>query len=322
LATQKKVTQVEANAKRDVQGTKFVPTAENKKKSSTQRIIALVSWVLAIAAEAAIIFWQLKQDPLNMVLIIILLVVTAVLAIAGSLLWKNANKLDPASKSEPVKFFIQNQLGFFISLIAFVPLIVLVLTNKNMDGKQKGIVAGIAAVLLVIAGYFGLDLNAPSVEEYSSPAYVVEGLMGEDQVYWTESGEKLHLYDSCSYINSSRTDEIFSGTVAAANNDHERNEICKRCLNEAIEEHPDAWTKLQKGDTSSSSGSDTSSDAGSDAGSGTTGGDTDSDTSGSGAASDGTTEDSATGDGATSEGASGENTGSSTSTSTTGAASQ
>ena len=96
-------------------------------------------------------FWVLKRSwkgdeaTVNMVVLIAAIVVIAVFAIVGSLLWKKANRADPASRSEPVRFFIQNQLGVIIAIIAFLPLIVLIFTNKNMGGQQKAIAGGIGS---------------------------------------------------------------------------------------------------------------------------------------------------------------------------------
>jgi hypothetical protein len=47
-------------------------------------------------------------------------------------------------------------------------LIIVILTNKNLSGKQKGILGGIAGAALVIAGLVGVDFNPPSIEEYTS----------------------------------------------------------------------------------------------------------------------------------------------------------
>ncbi|HQI71472.1 MAG TPA: hypothetical protein PLT47_12020, partial [Bacteroidales bacterium] len=57
--------------------------------------------------------------------------------IIGSLQWKKANRFDPASEKDKIRFFIQNQLGAIISIIAFLPLIILIFTNKNMTGSKK-----------------------------------------------------------------------------------------------------------------------------------------------------------------------------------------
>ena len=74
------------------------PPPEAKQQATTSRIIALVLWALAIAGEVFAIFWMLKQTPINMVLLIVAIVVIGILAVIGDLLWKRANRLDPASR--------------------------------------------------------------------------------------------------------------------------------------------------------------------------------------------------------------------------------
>ena len=176
--------------------------------------------MLAIGTEAFAIFYVLKQNPVNLVLLIILLVVIGALAVGGSLLWKRANRLDPARKSDKVRFFVQNQLGAIITVIAFLPLIILIFTNKNMDGKQKGIAGAIAIVLLLVAGYFGLSLNPPSVEQYTAETQTVVELTGQNLVFWTKSGEVYHLCEDASAVNlESEDNTIYSGTVADAHAD-------------------------------------------------------------------------------------------------------
>src|SRR6476620_1274915 len=133
------------------------------------RIFAALSWIIAIGTEIAgiVLLRQHKFDHGNLPLLIGLLVVIAVFAIAGSLLWKAANKQDPASKSDPVRFFVQNQLGAIITVIAFLPLIVLIFLDKDMDPKNKKIAGGLGAVLAVAATLIGVDFNPPSVEQYT-----------------------------------------------------------------------------------------------------------------------------------------------------------
>ncbi len=133
------------------------------------RIFAMLSWIVAIGTEFAgiVLFRQHKFDHGNLPLLIGLLVVIAISAIAGSLMWKAANKHDPASKSEPVKFFIQNQLGAIITVLAFLPLIVLIFMDKDMDPKNKKIAGGVGAALAVAATLIGIDFNPPSVEQYT-----------------------------------------------------------------------------------------------------------------------------------------------------------
>jgi hypothetical protein len=138
------------------------------------RIFAWLCWAVAIGGEIAGIY-LLKQHKFdaggagngNLPLLIGLLVGIAVFAIAGSMLWKAANRHDPASKADGFRFFVQNQLGAIITLIAFLPLIALILMDKDMDPKNKQIAGGIGAVLALVATLLGVNLKPPSVEQYT-----------------------------------------------------------------------------------------------------------------------------------------------------------
>jgi hypothetical protein len=217
----KKVVRVETDAaEAEEAASDWEPTPASKSKATGFRVIAWILWVLAIGTEAFAIFYVLRQNPVNLVLLIILLVVIGALAVGGSLLWKRANLFDPARRSDKVRFFVQNQLGAIITVIAFLPLIILIFTNKNMDGKQKGIAGVIAIVLLLVAGYFGLSLNPPSVEQYTAETQTVVELTGQNLVYWTKSGEVYHLCEDASAVNlDSQDNTIYSGTVADAHAD-------------------------------------------------------------------------------------------------------
>lgn len=193
------------------------PTPEAKKQATTFRLIAGGLWLLAIAGEAFAIFWVLRQVPVNMVLLIALIVVIGALAIGGSFLWKKANRLDPASKEDTVRFFVQNQLGAIIAVIAFLPLIILVFTNKNMDGKQKALAGIIAIVIGGGAIALGVDYNPPSVEQYTEESNTIEQLTGQDLVYWTKSGSVFHVCAEVPDVNKESKDgQIYEGTVADA----------------------------------------------------------------------------------------------------------
>ncbi|MFV0479954.1 MAG: hypothetical protein ACK5LZ_05230 [Anaerorhabdus sp.] len=243
--TNKKVVNVDTTENREkAQNTnvpEFKPSEENKAKAGKFRLFASIAWVLAILGEIGAIY-LLSKPPINTVVLIVLVVAIMLLAILGSQLWKKANRLDPASKKDKVRFFIQNQLGVIITAIAFIPLIVLIFLNKDMDKKQKGLVGGIAVVALVIAGYFGIDFNAPSIEEYTEQAQEVVDLTGQDYVYWTTSGTRYHLYSDCSYINTSATTEIFEGTVAQSRALKNITELCSRCRDRWQDENPSSET--------------------------------------------------------------------------------
>ncbi len=217
----KKVVRVESDAAEiEEAAADWKPAPEAKGKATTFRVIAAILWILAIGTEVFAILFVLRQEPVNLVLLIILLVVIGALALGGSLLWKRANRLDPARRSDKARFFIQNQLGAIITVIAFLPLIILIFTNKNMDGKQKGIAGAIAIVLLLVAGYFGATINPPSVEQYTAETQTVVDLTGQNLVFWTKSGEVYHLCEDASAVNlESEDNTIYSGTVADAHAD-------------------------------------------------------------------------------------------------------
>jgi len=233
----KKITRIESKEPASSSTTeKFIPTEENKSKATTFRIIAIISWLLAIGAEVFAIV-KLREVPVNTTWLIILIVVALIFAVTGSLLWKKANRLDPASEKEKVKFFIQNQLGLIISIIAFLPLVILIFTNKNLSGKQKGLVGTIAVIALLIAGITGIDFNPPSQEQYLEQTREVEMLNDDvNHVYWTRYGKSYHLYPDCSYINTDRTDEIFEGTVSQARELKNITDLCDRCEQRARKE--------------------------------------------------------------------------------------
>lgn len=219
----------------------WVPTAEAKKKATAFRWTAAALWALAIAGEAVGIFWLLRQrvvttegglerDPDSGLLqeqvassafpqwafitLLVLLVVIAALSITGSVLWKKANRLDPAKKSDTVRFFVQNQLGAIIAIIAFLPLIILIFLNKDMDKGQKATAGIVGIVLALIATYVGVDFNPPSVEKYTADQSTVIQLLGSDEVSWVAGGSVYHVCDEVSDIQTGS--EIMTGTTAEA----------------------------------------------------------------------------------------------------------
>ena len=154
----------------EVDVTKEWRATQGQKSAATRlRIFAAISWVIAIGTEVfgIVLLRQHKFDHGNMPLLIGLLVAIAVFAIAGSLMWKAANKHDPASKADSARFFFQNQLGAIITVIAFLPLLVLIFMDKDMDPKNKKIAGGIGVALAALATVIGVDFNPPSTEQYT-----------------------------------------------------------------------------------------------------------------------------------------------------------
>jgi len=234
----------------------WAATQDQKGKAKKLRLFAGLSWFVAIATEIAAIILILK-DKFNqggLALMIGLLVVIAVFAIAGSLMWKKANRHDPASKSEPVKFFIQNQLGVIITVIAFLPLLAMIFLDKDMDPRTKKIAGGVGVGLAALASVMGIDFKPPSVEQYTqdmnacaaqikakepttacSPAVaeqaqdiaedseaVAQATGGQDVVYWiapkngaAKSSSPL-VFHLCEDVSTLRGKNVNSGSVTEA----------------------------------------------------------------------------------------------------------
>ena len=142
---------------------------DQKGKAKKLRLMAGGSWLVAIGTEIAAIVLLMK-DTFNsggLVLLIGLLVVIAVFAILGSILWKKSNRHDPATKAEPFKFFVQNQLGAIITVVAFLPLLALIFLDKDMDPKNKKIAGAVGVGLALLATTVGIDFKPPSTEQYT-----------------------------------------------------------------------------------------------------------------------------------------------------------
>jgi hypothetical protein len=220
----------------------WTPTAQARSKATTFRWIAVALWVVAIAAEAVAIFWVLRQRVVvgedgtfvrdtdtgllesqnataqfpqwAFITLLVMLVVIAALSITGSILWKKANRLDPARKSDKVRFFVQNQLGAIIAIVAFLPLIILIFLNKDMDKGQKATAGVVGIVLAALAVVLGIDFDPPSVEQYTADQSTVIQLLGKDEVVWVAGGAVYHVCDEVSDIQTGS--EKLTGTTAEA----------------------------------------------------------------------------------------------------------
>jgi hypothetical protein len=219
--------------------TTFTASTEDVAKAKQLRLFAILAWIVAIGLQAYAIFGVLFKPPVNMTLLIILIAICLVLAVTASLLWKKSNRLDPASEKEKVKFFIQNQLGAILGILAFLPLVILIFINKDLSGKQKGLAGIIAVVAMLIAGIAGIDFDPPSIEKYTQQIEEQTRTLktlnfDEDNVYWTKAGNKYHIYEDCQHIRG--RDEINRGTVQASWDEKGISELCKTCRNRAMKD--------------------------------------------------------------------------------------
>ena len=147
MSTNKKITSVGDSEKPSNTNSNytFVPTEENKGKATQFRMFAVLLWLGAIVAQVFAIRMFLsavnsEESPIN-AWVIGLIVLDLILVFVGSLLWKKSNRLDPPSEKNQFLFYVQNQLGVIMAFVAFLPLIIFILTNKKVDGKSKAILA-------------------------------------------------------------------------------------------------------------------------------------------------------------------------------------
>lgn len=209
---------------------------QGKSGAAGYRIGAVILWIAAIAFEVIavlLLFGKIEWTFLpTLALIIIALVLDLICVIVGSLLWKKSNLLDPASKKNKVKFWLWNNMGLIVCAFAFIPFVILALTNKNADKKTKTIAAIVAVIALLIGGLFSYDWNPISAEEKQDAITEYSGV----DVYWTTFGKVYHLSEDCSALNHS--DELTVGTVEQAI-EANRTRVCKFCEKKYGEEVED-----------------------------------------------------------------------------------
>ena len=191
------------------------------------RIGAIVIWLLAIGFEVLAVLVTFGKVDLKFMptlyQMIAFLVLDLVCLIIGSQLWKKANHIKPASEKNKVKFWLWNNMGLIMTIVCFVPFIVLLLTNKNADKKMKVVGVACAAIMLIIGGLLGYDWNPVSAEQKEAAMAAITG-----QVLWTNSvgGKVYHTHEDCQALN--RTEELVQGSVEqaiAAN----RTRLCAFC---------------------------------------------------------------------------------------------
>jgi len=224
---------------------KIEQTGDPKKRATTRRIRAIVCWVVAIAFEVIgilqltnVINWFSGLELSTF--LIICIVLDLIFVIIGSLLWKKANHIDPISEENKTKFWLWNNLWVILSVIAFLPLIILVFTDKDLDKKSKKLVGLIAIAALAIAGLTSYDYNPVSSEQLERAEKEVLQVSPSGTVYWATYSKKYHVDKDCPAFSNSET--VYEGTVRDA---YERwlTDPCRRCIPEYHEDEDADNTK-------------------------------------------------------------------------------
>ena len=189
------------------------------------RIGAVALWVVAIVLEVVAILilngtinWTFMPSLWQM---IIALVLDLACVIIGSQLWKKANRIKPASEKNKFLFWLWNNMGVIVCAFAFIPFVILALTDKKADKKTKAIAAVAAIIALLIGGLASYDFDPVSKEDLEAASAAIV-----DDVYWSTFGKVYHTHDDCHTLNQS--DQLTYGTVEqaiAAN----RTRLCAYC---------------------------------------------------------------------------------------------
>lgn len=213
---------------------KLEDNGDYKERAKSKRILAIVFWVIAICFEIIgilrlnnVIHLFPKMSATTFLIICIIL--DLVFFVSGSLFWKKANHIDPASEKDRTKFWVINNLGTILSVLAFLPLIIFVLTNKDLDKKSKNIVTVVAVIALLIAGISSYDFNPVSKEQLEKAEKEVLNVSEKGIVYWAPHSKKYHVDPDCPAFSQSET--IYEGTVKQAF-EHNLTEPCRRCIPE------------------------------------------------------------------------------------------
>ncbi len=214
--------QVEAGSRKKTGARKEAAPVGN---ATGLRVGAVVLWVVALALEVVALFilngtinWTFMSTTVQ---IVIALVLDLVCVIIGSQLWKKANHIKPASEKNKFLFWLWNNMGLIVCAIAFIPFVILALTNKNADKKTKAIATVVAIIALLIGGLASYEWNPVSEEQQQAAMAAIS-----DDVYWSPFGKVYHTHEDCQALNQS--DTLTYGTVEQAIADG-RTRLCAFC---------------------------------------------------------------------------------------------
>ena len=194
--------------------------------ASSLRIGAIVLWVVALIFEVLALLVVLGKVNLKFMptlwQLILFLVLDLICVIIGAQLWKKANHIKPASEKNALKFWLWNNMGVIACVICFLPIIILMLTNKDLDKKTKAIATVVAVIALLIGGVASYDWNPVSQEQQTAAIQA----LGDEQVYWSPFGHVYHTHEDCGALNHSDTLTVGTVEQAIAAN---RTRLCSFC---------------------------------------------------------------------------------------------
>ncbi len=169
---------------------------------SQMRILAWVAWLTAIGLELFVVLWVLPQGS-HRIWLLNLLIPTGMLAAAGSLLWRRAEASRVLATTGPGwadfgghgwRSRLRRQIGPVMTVLAFLPLSVLVLFDRKLSGKQRLLAGGLGLAILTLSVAVSFPLDPGSTrDQRAAEKSLVRELTGKNKVYWVEGESLFHL---------------------------------------------------------------------------------------------------------------------------------
>jgi len=125
-------------------------------RTANLRIPALIGWGLAIIAELVTIFWFVNLRPIDWLSLAIIVLAVGAVAVPSSLLWRQANLKAPAP-GDSDRFFFQHFVGGILTVMAYPPMLGLVLQDKALTVVERVIVSALGLVVCTLTVLFGVN---------------------------------------------------------------------------------------------------------------------------------------------------------------------
>ena len=203
-----------------------------KGNPGTFRLVAVILWLLGLACETVGILALIGRfnPPIDYVIFVgIMLAVDAIVVIVGSYLWRRANRIDPPSEKNKVEFFLKMQLGALMAVLAFLPILIVIYSDKNMDKKAKTWMSILATILALVVLGSSIDWNPISLEDLQQMEVNAETSdFGAGNVQWSKNSKVYHTWKDCAALHRIYDSNLRSGTAKDAFEDGKAR-MCKYC---------------------------------------------------------------------------------------------